>query len=201
MYYKLTYDMDLLDDVKKGEGFIYAEATNMDEIEYPTVKKGYFDRIILKKASISEWPKVEFYFSSKASNSESDYLLNIKRWPIVHERVKNALIESNISGIEYYPIDLIDVISGKISRKYFLMYITNFIDAFDMERSQYKFNEKYDYYTFLPGKIVLSKTACDGYDIFRCSKSTAGIYVSAKFQHIILNHKFTGFAFERYPTA
>lgn len=200
MYYKLTYDMDLLDDSKE-EGFIYAEATNMDEIEYPTMKKGFFDRIILKKASISEWPKVEFYFSSKASNRESDYLLNIKRWPIVHERVKDVLVKSNISGIQYYPIDLIDVISGEISKKYFLMYITNFIDAFDMKKSKYKYNQKYDYYTFIPGEIFLSKTSCDGYDIFRCSKSAAGLYVSEKFREIILNHKYTGFAFEKYPIA
>ena len=27
------------------------------------------------------------------------------------------------------------------------MYITNFIDAFDMEKSKNKYNEKYDYYT------------------------------------------------------
>ena len=26
------------------------------------------------------------------------------------------------------------------------MYITNFIDAFDMEKSKNKYNEKYDYY-------------------------------------------------------
>lgn len=27
------------------------------------------------------------------------------------------------------------------------MYITNFIDALDMEKSKNKYNEKYDYYT------------------------------------------------------
>lgn len=40
MYYKLSFDMDRLDEsIKAGTDTIYAEATNMDEIEYENVKK------------------------------------------------------------------------------------------------------------------------------------------------------------------
>lgn len=82
MFYKLTYDMDSIDSaIEKGNNTIYAETTNIDEIEYPNINKGFFDNIILSNQKIDEliWPNVEFYYSSKASNLESEYLLNIKR--------------------------------------------------------------------------------------------------------------------------
>lgn len=40
MYYKLSFDMDRLDEsIKAGTNTIYAEAANMDEIEYENVRK------------------------------------------------------------------------------------------------------------------------------------------------------------------
>ncbi len=88
MFYKLAFDMDYIDEsIKKGSSMIYAEATNMDEISYKDIKKGFFDNIIFTPRIIDKWPDVEFYYSSRVSVLESDYLMNIKRWPIVHARV------------------------------------------------------------------------------------------------------------------
>lgn len=43
MYYKLSFDMDKIDkSIDDGTNTIYAETTNMDEIEYENVKKGFF---------------------------------------------------------------------------------------------------------------------------------------------------------------
>lgn len=197
MYYKLTFDMDLVDEsIKKETSYIYAEDTNMDEIKYEGIKEGFFDNIILKKFEKVEWPNVEFYYSSKVSNKESDYLLNIKRWPLVHERVKEILIKKQIQGVRFYPIKLIDVVTGKININYFLMYVENFVDAFDMEKSKYRYNEKYDFYTFIPGQIYIDEEKCATFDIFRCEKSLSGIYVSEKIYNIINANQFTGFYFE-----
>lgn len=42
MFYKLSFDMDRVDEFIEDEtNTIYAEATNMDEIEYEDVKKGF----------------------------------------------------------------------------------------------------------------------------------------------------------------
>lgn len=61
MFYKLSFDMDMVDEsIKDGANTIYAETTNMDEIEYEDVKKGFFDNIILAPRSINNWPNVEF---------------------------------------------------------------------------------------------------------------------------------------------
>lgn len=196
MFYKMTYDMDSIDELLKiGKSFMYAEQSNLDEIEYPGIKKGWFNTIMIKQLEISNWPNVEFYYSSKASNVESDYLLNVNVWPIVHKRVKDVLEAESIKGIKFFPVSLIDVVTGHINRNYYFMYIENFIDAFDMERSEYQYIEKYDVYAFIPMRIYLNQKVCQGYDIFRCSKRPAGIYVSERFRNILTAHAFTCFYF------
>lgn len=196
MFYKLSFDMDRVDEsIKGGTNTIYAETTNIDEIEYEDVKKGFFDNIILTPRSINNWPNVEFYYSSKASKLESDYLLNVKRWPIVHIRVMEEFNKKGIRGVQYFPIKLIDVVTQKVNTNYVLLYIVNFIDAFDMEKSKYKYNEKYDFYTFMPKETFLNQSICLGYDIFRCSKSVAAIYVSEQIKKIAEDNQWIGFTF------
>ena len=196
MFYKLSFDMDRVDEsIKGGTNTIYAETTNIDEIEYEDVKKGFFDNIILTPRSINNWPNVEFYYSSKASKLESDYLLNVKRWPIVHIRVMEEFNKKGIRGVQYFPIKLIDVVTQKVNTNYVLLYIVNFIDAFDMEKSKYKYNEKYDFYTFMPKETFLNQRICLGYDIFRCSKSVAAIYVSEQIKKIAEDNQWIGFTF------
>lgn len=200
MFYKLAFDMDRIDDsIKDGTNTIYAETTNLDEITYLDVKKGYFDNIILSQRSIVDWPNVEFYYSSKVSNLESDYLLNVKRWPIIHVRVMEKFMEMDIKGLQYFPIKLVDVVTNNINNNYVLIYINNFIDAFDMEKSKYKYNEKYNLYTFIPQATYLNKEVCSQHDIFRCSKSVAAIYVSKKIKEIVEENNWIGFEFYEQP--
>ena len=109
MFYKLSFDMKKIDkSIQDGTNTIYAETTNIDEIEYANVKKGFFDNIILSPCSVENWPNVEFYYSSIVSDSESDYLLNIKRWPLIHIRVMEEFDKNGITGLQYFPIKLID---------------------------------------------------------------------------------------------
>lgn len=196
MFYEMTFNMHYIDeDIQNGSNTIYAETTNMDDIEYAEVKKGFFDNIILSENVIREWPNVEFYYSSRVSNKDSDLLLNIKRWPIIHKRVKETLETEGIKGIKYYPVKLIDVVTQDVNNNYFLMFVTNFIDAYDMDKSKYRYNEKYDFYTFLPNEIYLNSNVCCHYDVFRCKKSVAQLYVSEKIKSIVEKNEWTGFGF------
>lgn len=196
MFYKLSFDMDRVDEsLEDGTNTIYAETTNMDEIEYEGVKKGFFDSIILTPRSINNWPNVEFYYSSNVSNLESEYLLNVKRWPIVHVKVMEEFNKNGIKGLQYFPVKLIDVVTQKVNTNYALMYVVNFIDAFDMEKSKYKYNKKYNLYTFFPRETYLNKNVCLEHDIFRCSKSVASIYVSERIKKIVEDNHWIGFAF------
>ena len=198
-FYKLVFDMDRIDDaIENGTNSIYAISSNLNEIECAGIKKGFFNTIVLRKLDeIIDWPRVEFYYDSIVSDLESEYLLNVDRWPIIHQKVMLEFNSNGINGIKYYPILLIDQVTGKINNNYFLMFIDNFIDAYDMEKSEYVYDEKYDLYTFIPMRKYLNKEICSNYDIFRPDKSRAEIYVSHKVRNIIESNKWIGFEFHK----
>lgn len=173
MFYKLVFDMDRIDEsIKNGTNTIYAETTNVDSIVYENVKRGFFDNII---------------FSER----------NITNWPIVHIKVMKKFSEMGIMGIQYLPIKLVDVVTRKVNENYVLMYIQNFIEAFDMNKSKYKYNEKYNFYTFMPNATYMNSIICSQYDIFRCTHSVSAIYISEKVKELIKNSGWIGFDFVR----
>ena len=197
-YYKMNYDMETYDELlEKQEPYIYSDTCNIGEIEVKGVKKGFFNNIILKNHIDFPWPRVEFYYDSKESNKESDFLGNVARWPIVHKNVMDMIISNQIQGISFFPVYLIDNRTKKVNLNYYLLFIHNFIDAFDMEKSQYMYNQKFDFYTFIPKKTFINTPNCLGYDIFRADKSPSMMFVSEKLKTIIEESRFTGFAFSK----
>ena len=200
MFYKLTYDMDSIDkSIKNGTNTICAQESNLKDIEYPQIKKGFFNNVIHIQREFEYWPNVEFYYSSKVSDLENDYLLNVNRWPIIHINVMNKLNELGIKGIKYFPIKLIDVVTNKTNNNYVVMYITNFIDGYDMKKSTYSYDQKYDMYIFIPKKTFFNQELCSQYDIFRCTKHPSVIYVSEKFKSIVEENQWRGFYFYEQP--
>ena len=136
MIYKLLFDADSEENrINKGTRTIFIDHTNTRDIEYPGIKKEFFDTIIFSENIIKDWPNVNLYYDSKVSDKEIDYLYNVISWPIIHERVKTVFELKNIEGITYYPVKLIDITSGKVNQNYYLMYINNFIDGYDMDKS------------------------------------------------------------------
>jgi len=194
--YELNHDIEHYDeDVKKGTNTIYANRSNLKEIEYVGIKKGYFKYIITDGKYIDDWPKVEFYYNSKTSSLESEYLVNIVSWPIIHKKVKEEFEKQGITGIQYLPIKLIDEITNKESNDYVVMNVLNMIEAIDLEKSEYKYNEKYDFYSFIPVTTYFDEEVCGKYDIFRASKDKIDIYVSQKIKDIVESNGWIGFEF------
>lgn len=196
MFYILEFDMERIDKaIKNGANTIYAEKSNLKNIEYPNIKKGWFEYIIINGKKIDDWPNVEFYYSSKASNLESEYLLNAASLPIIHKKVQQKFEQEGIEGIQYLPIKLIDVVTNEINLNYVVMNVLNMIEAYDMQKSEYNYDEKTNSYWFLPHTTYLDKEVCSNYDIFRCNKDTIPIYVSEKIKEIIKTEKWIGFEF------
>ena len=148
-YYKLACDVGRIDKaIDEGTNTIFADDSNLNDITYKRVKKGFFCYCIVKGEFLDEWPVVEFYYKSTESSLENEYLLNVDRWPIVHKIVKEKFEVIGIDGIQYLPVKLIDVVSNKVSDNYYVMNILHCIEAYDMTKSIYTYNEKYDMYNF-----------------------------------------------------
>ena len=73
------------------------------------------------------------------------------------------------------------------------MFTTNFIEAFDMKKSKYTYDEKYNYYSFLPHLTYMNDKVCKNHDVFRCVYSKPTLYVSDKIKKIVELNNWTGF--------
>ena len=198
MFYELEFDMERIDKaIKDGTNTIFAEDSNMEDIEYPGVAKGFFDNYIYNNGGriIKDWPDVEFYYSSKASKLESEYLLNSSSLPIIHKRVQELFEKEEIQGIQYLPIKLIDIVTEEVNDNYFLMNILNVIEAIDLKKSEYSYDEEFEMYSFLPHTMYLNNDICQNYDIFRATKMIVPIYVSQKIKDMIEKNNWVGFNF------
>lgn len=195
-YYRMFFNMDMYEDsIAHKEPYIYADSSNVKNIEVEGIKKGFFNTVVLKRVLDFDWPDIEFYYDSRKAKAESDYLGNVVGWPILKKRVLEEFSKNQITGISAFPISLIDVNSEKNIKDYYLVYIHYFIDAFDMEKSQYSYNPKYNFYTFVPHKTHMNYDVCSRYDIFRADKSPGTIFVSEKIKAIIEKNSFSGFNF------
>jgi len=196
MFYKMSFNRNCVDyDNLNHENTIYAEKSNTNSIEHLDIKKGWFSYIITLGKIINDWPVVKFYYNSNKSVWENEFLLNIDTWPIIHKKVQQEFEENGIHGIQYLPIKLIDVVTNQVNTNYVVMNILNFIEAIDLEKSTYTYNEKYDLYSFLPHTTYLDVNVCQNYDIFRATKSSISIYVSQKIKDIAEENKWIGFEF------
>ena len=203
MYYKLTFNHDLIDEsIDNGTYPIYAEVSNLKEIEYPGIKQGFFRNIFFetKGREITNWPVVDFYYSSKVSTLENEYLSNVNNWLIVHKKVKKEFEKQKIQGIQYLPVRVVDVLTHSVSHNYYAVNILNWIDGIDMEASEWEYEEEDDAYFFEPKGMVLDEQKCEGYDIFRCTKDTICIFVSEKIKKIFEKNNWQWFSLSEMPS-
>ena len=203
MYYKLTFNHDLIDEsIDNGTYPIYAEVSNLKEIEYPGIKQGFFRNIFFETngREITNWPVVDFYYSSKVSTLENEYLSNVNNWLIVHKKVKKEFEKQKIQGIQYLPVRVVDVLTHSVSHNYYAVNILNWIDGIDMEASEWEYEEEDDAYFFEPKGMVLDEQKCEGYDIFRCTKDTICIFVSEKIKKIFEKNNWQWFSLSEMPS-
>ena len=203
MYYKLTFNHDLIDEsIDNGTYPIYAEVSNLKEIEYPGIKQGFFRNIFFETngREITNWPVVDFYYSSKVSTLENEYLSNVNNWLIVHKKVKKEFEKQKIQGIQYLPVRVVDVLTHSVSHNYYAVNILNWIDGIDMEASEWEYEEEDDAYFFEPKGMVLDEQKCEGYDIFRCTKDTICIFVSKKIKKIFEKNNWQWFSLSEMPS-
>lgn len=203
MYYKLTFNFDLIDkSIENGTYPIYAEVSNLEEIEYPGIKQGFFRNVFFETngREITDWPVVDFYYSSKVSTLENEYLSNVNNWLVVHKKVKKEFEKQKIQGIQYLPVRVVDVLTHSVNHNYYAVNILNRIDGIDMEASEWEYEEEDDVYFFEPKGMVLDEQKCERYDIFRCTKDTICIFVSEKIKKIFEKNNWQWFSLSEMPS-
>ena len=201
VYYEMMFNADVFEEsFSHGKGMISATEDNLDDFSTEKYKKGFYRHILKDGVEIKEWPSVKFFYDSEKGDVEADYLRNTVNWLVVHKRVQKAFEKENISGLQYLPVKVIDVVTKEENRDYVAVNILNVIEAYDMIKSEYEYKEKYNIYSFLPHTTYLDLKVVKKYDIFRATKFRPSIYVSQKIKDLIDENQWTGFDFIRQKT-
>ena len=140
---------------------------------------------------IGNWPDGITFFA-EGINLE-DYLSNARRWPLFSRRVRNALEEMRVEGIQFLPVQVQRMETGEMIEGYSLMNVLTVIEAFHKERSIYL-----DHHTG-PNvlRLVLRRDAIGPTDdIFRVKGNMVPIIVSGRVKKCIEEMNASGFIFK-----
>lgn len=125
---------------------------------------------------------------------------------IYSARLRDALTETRVAGVQYLPIRVLRLGGGEIPG-FSVANVLNCVDGLDVQASEVeRFPDDY----FLParrgqirsiGKAVLIRAVVDRYDILRLSGYRSQLYVSERFVRLFETNGFTGYSFREVPTS
>ncbi|MDF9407234.1 hypothetical protein L7E55_02495 [Pelotomaculum isophthalicicum JI] len=172
------------------------------------VLKGVEEFELVRGQLIEKWDKSAWFQASepKYDGDPDDVLQNAISPPIYSARLRKALDNAGVTGIQYLPVHVLRP-DGSPIEGFAIANILNLLPALDFEKSDYDVFED-DY--FLPerrGKVrcirkpVLRRTIIEGYDIFRLMEFKQYIIVSDRFRNIFVANGFTGYSFHQVYTS
>lgn len=165
--------------------------------------KGIDENDLWRGFPIPAWNEDSWIQAKKPENdgTPDDTLQTYLHPPIYSLRLRQALSEYGIGGIQYLPLHVLRPDASEIPG-YAIANIINLVDgALDLERSQYEvFPQDY----FLSGRIgklralrvpVLRKEKLEGFNIVRLSEYKSPFYVSERFKTAFEDAGCTGHSF------
>ncbi len=172
--------------------------TNLEDLQ---IDKRIFR--ICKEFTGSE--KIKFYAELEEDDgTPDDFLQNTEMVPIFSPRMREAIEEAGITGIQYIPIEVEHYNKEKLEGYCIANVLNSVSDALDIDKSIF-WNSKSD-----NGKLLLyipsikSEKVPDSIDIFRLKYDeriendySTFIVVSERFKSIIAKNKFTGIGFSK----
>ncbi len=132
MYYVMKYDTD-----QHGADIMLLPVI-------PGHEKLYFDLGTRIDADI---PVFDFKMDKESQGTLLDYVWATFRGIILSARFKSVLDRAGIDNIDYYPVRIVNKITGKIAKNYFAANIIGIISCMDKEKS------KYTVFPAIPDKI------------------------------------------------
>jgi hypothetical protein len=157
---------------------------------------------------IEVWPGTAWVRASRADRDgdPDDALQTCFPTPIYSARLRDALEEANVAGIQYLPIRVFRTGRSEIPG-FSVANILNCVEGLDVRRSEIeRFPDDY----FLPARrgqirsinsAVLMGAAVDRYDVLRLSGYPSHLYASERFVELFEAKGFTGYSFREVPSS
>lgn len=160
--------------------------------------KGVSEYFIYRPEPIKKWPEgVTFYTEG---DPLEDYLFpTMVNWILVSERVKQALEELGVKGVQFLPIQVVRQETGEEVPGYYVLHVWKHIPALDEEHSVFlePRDEKYPQLSIL--KVALRREAIGDADIFRLKEKHVSVYASRRVKERLEEIGATGFKWIPVP--
>jgi hypothetical protein len=149
--------------------------------------------------------KIKFFAKTeKSDGTPDDFLQNTEMVPIFSPRMREAIEEAGITGIQYIPIEVEHYNKEKLEGYCIANVLNSVPDALNYDKTIFlkmkSENGKLDLY--IPS--IKSENVPDNMDIFRLkyderieTEYSTFIVVSERFKSIIAKNKFTGIGFSK----
>jgi len=166
--------------------------------------KGFDARAFTSGERVTNWNEEAWIQCTNLEyeGDPDDVLANHLGVPIYSSRLRHALEEAGISGIQYLPIRVLHRDGSEISA-YQIANFTNKVKALDLERSDYTLFEE-DYFIVEDrGQIaslasaVLKREAVAGFDIVRLEEFLPYEAASERFKEAFEAARCTGYSFRK----
>ncbi len=149
--------------------------------------------------------KIKFFAELEEDDgTPDDFLQNTEMVPIFSPRMREAIEEAGITGIQYIPIEVEHYNKEKLEGYCIANVLNSVPDALDIDKTIF-WNSKSDngkLYVYVPS--IKSENIPDNMDIFRLkyderfvTEYSTFIVVSERFKSIIAKNKFTGIGFSK----
>lgn len=151
---------------------------------------------------IEKWtPNASIRATQSTNDGEPDDVLQTcLSVPVYSRRLRSAIEEAGIAGIQYLPVMVFRPDGTRIGG-YSIANLLNVVPALDLDKSDY---DVYPDDYFLPQrrgqisgirKAVLRRSALKDLDVIRLAEFVVDIYVSDRFKTIFERGKFAGYSF------
>jgi hypothetical protein len=186
---------------------VSCDNTTADPFVADEAELEYEDSALRVGRKVEAWQETACVKATAPENDgePDDVLQTCLAVPIYSRRLRLALDEGGIGGIQYLPIRVVRP-NGELIAGFSVANILNCVDALDLRLSAVS---RYPADYFLPARRglirsvnapVLVRSAVAAYDIIRLSVFTPSVYVSERFERIFRDGDFTGYSFQEVPT-
>ena len=174
--------------------------TNSDVLTYAKKEdlKGFNEIRFYTGERIGDWPSgITFYVRGE---QEADYIVLGLHWAVVSEKVRQVFKQCEVKDVQFLPINVIHIESGKQFGPYWVLHVLKVADAVNWEKTTWVTSAapRDIYPVFGIRKIVLNARELKDIEIFRVGKNAKAhtwVFISRKLKECLIDSGVKGFKF------
>lgn len=142
---------------------------------------------------INKWDeRFSFFYDPDEGNIPTDYLANDLGWLLLSTKLKKIFDDLCIEGVQYFPVNIINIKDNSQLDGYHVCNIYTHIDALDLDNSDYTYFELDDERILSIKKYALKSSELKGRHLIKLQSETIPTFVSEAVKQKIQEEAITG---------